>query len=1405
MFYDRIQDNTLGEFYRREIVASFGLTIFSSLSSELGIQAFSHWCKAIKNKQSCDPVEAFHRALASEERLSSELSFKFDSVLLDAMMYSDKKITHAALHLLMVHKSQKDLFFKVFEKIQIIYSPRIESICKQLTDMLRELKGLAEMFEIWSDLESESDLKSAHRVQDILNNIKGYLVKRNEDRSLGIRSLTLVDEEVQNLLRNLDAMTTFMALQESLFDGGREELKPIIRDILKLCNGLICLFVKTSEANQAVAFKYLSWFVDRADDDIDSTLAARTIVEGNKCKFIAMLNLIDINICFLALIKQCSRRYLSEFAHKIVSQGRKPEYLDLFVGMTELSEVMGSHVLVVETEISTYLTGREWKKHILLWCATADSPEYKERKNAMESVSKNHQVVINDDQLTPELRYHISILILLSSCNLGPKLHAIYPVQDILSAIMDASTLFPVKKALSQLLIEVLKSSSDRVEKLDSFWLLLDQIALEMETLPSEMFNLSRNHPMRIQKGEWLEISAGIITTFFQDFDLLHYLDHHPDKSNNGPSSSKNQPDAKITIERLHHALRMLIDQHASKVGGAVTEELIFSATVLHNLLDPDGQDLDVMENNDNKLKASRMHHQRTSIVYADLQQVYFRKQFKVFLRHIKDASSTSRDEVITVFKSIPSVNDPIEADVRFEPLIKKLTTHFRSSIKRSPLSRSINEGAVETCGWFLKAMRHLFEDSLGLSFDKLDEADIGTLTESEDVAQLRVVFNDQGITYLCLDLIAVGVEHSLYIEAIKLLVVMLLKSGGCPEIQKSIYLYLFETDSILFFELIKDMIESVKAWCNKETENNASSNANAANTNAANATIPEDVFVLNLLQGICEGSYMGNRDQIREQTGNSKIVNILESLATLVGVLSRVDSFVYSKITIKILKTVLRLVQGPCKGNQEQFVLHTELLISLNRMIRGARPNMHNLSQSMSNNFEHLKEAVIDVLRGVIEGQPKTSLSFDRVATTIDFSVLQVLVIPAEKEILETILGPQGLTPAQAKFLVLTESMKKSHSTVATVGGTSSGAVTSVGDDVDRNDISSVEVLWNNQVHVVHFPVPQFVKDLSAESKSSLLNNDQDFASRELKLMDFVQKIKILHRESTHQQFLKHYGLSDLWTFKYYLTRIMFLNAIVMNCIIISFYGTTYKSSAYYGGTVHPIDHTTDDHTATDDHLVATDDHHRFLSGSSTGSATTNIHDHLFAPHHIQIVLTWLNIVQLGFAIVTVGIFCVVQVPVTFAGEYEKRGTYLSSLFYTMLDPLPIWYFVYLVLTFFGLELHHFFLSALLLDWIVLDSTTQDLLLAVRYPARQLVATLVIILIMQNIFAGIMFVLYRHDVITVPIRDMWDALKLCISYGFRGEYGIDHEMEPTLGVRMVLDMTFYFIVSVFYIFIISS
>jgi len=55
-------------------------------------------------------------------------------------------------------------------------------------------------------------------------------------------------------------------------------------------------------------------------------------------------------------------------------------------------------------------------------------------------------------------------------------------------------------------------------------------------------------------------------------------------------------------------------------------------------------------------------------------------------------------------------------------------------------------------------------------------------------------------------------------------------------------------------------------------------------------------------------------------------------------------------KLLVTGFRTIVRLVQGPCVGNQEFFVLHTELLVSINRVIRSIRvhpPKKHDQQHS--------------------------------------------------------------------------------------------------------------------------------------------------------------------------------------------------------------------------------------------------------------------------------------------------------------------------------------------------------------------------------------------------------------------------------------------------------------------------
>lgn len=305
MFYDRIQDKTLGiNFSFKFLEVRIFLIAFSSFL-DVAIKAFSFWSEEAKADQYCDPLSTYEKMMAEEKAISPELSSKLDHVLLDTIMYSDMELTKVtfsrslssvskavyfyipqfpqqAIHLLMVHKSQRDLFYDVAEQIQIVTSPKVESVCHSLSAVVHELRKSAETYEIWSDLETGSDLAKAARVQGLLKQMTQTVSKPNTDKTLGIRYPVLTYEEVQNTLRNLDAMEVFITLQIALFDGGREELKPTIREILGACNDLICLYVRNSESNQADAFRYINWFVERIDDGINTSKVLRAIFEGNK-------------------------------------------------------------------------------------------------------------------------------------------------------------------------------------------------------------------------------------------------------------------------------------------------------------------------------------------------------------------------------------------------------------------------------------------------------------------------------------------------------------------------------------------------------------------------------------------------------------------------------------------------------------------------------------------------------------------------------------------------------------------------------------------------------------------------------------------------------------------------------------------------------------------------------------------------------------------------------------------------------------------------------------------------------------------------------------------------------------------------------------------------------------------
>ena len=219
------------------------------------------------------------------------------------------------------------------------------------------------------------------------------------------------------------------------------------------------------------------------------------------------------------------------------------------------------------------------KRKILLWCCGPQSDAYEARKSAMArcvqsyvvSLSDQHStlsyrpshgisdlrlsilpvpnkpgsnliaehyaaIALGEEDLTSDLQYHVKLLALLSCCNLGPKLQAVYPTNDILYALLDSSTILPVKLALGKLLIEAIKINPDKVEKLvrilvalicvlirgylficllilitqSLFWDFLEEIASTFESLPQRLMERVAN-PTSLENSAKVRINEGML------------------------------------------------------------------------------------------------------------------------------------------------------------------------------------------------------------------------------------------------------------------------------------------------------------------------------------------------------------------------------------------------------------------------------------------------------------------------------------------------------------------------------------------------------------------------------------------------------------------------------------------------------------------------------------------------------------------------------------------------------------------------------------------------------------------------------------------------------------------------------------------------------------------------------
>jgi hypothetical protein len=1299
--YNRIQDNSL----------------------ETTIKAFQAWVELSKEGEEVDPSIVIKQFMSNDDGLGL-IPENFENVLADVILYDDKDLTNEALSLLMLHLNRRTILLALAKDIQIVYSPKVEMKQSEAKILLQEMRRAAEMYEIWQNLSIPENDEKARKLSEWIRLLSNMLKKQENDNTLAIKSEFIPDDEVQHLLRNMDAMNCFMTVLEALYDGGRDELSDTIRKIMRSTMQMICLFVQNNERNQQLAYQHFRFFVEVVDDDIASASVLQATLKGNP-----------------ELVKLCHKRYVEEFAQKIFTRGQKPEYMTVFCAMTDESHSGDSGMKSVQNNISRFLTSREWQTRILLWCCTAGSNAYAQRSYAMSQFPDADDRCQPLEELSSDLQYHINMLHVLAQCNLGPKLQAIYQLDDLVHAIIDKHTIFYVKIALGRCLEQLICNGADNYVCAEYMWLFFDDIVIYLNDVTISLTTLLRR-PINTgvvnkkkQIGEYLEICLTIVTVFFAILDLSVFGDI-VDHDLNVKRTQRTESMAQLVIKKLYTAIRSFVDKHGFHLGMHLKERCNFA--LISICRHSDDLNFEINRNNDRIMMNKKA---RGSVTLADVQQLQLRHKFIEFTTSLHDKATNDHKDSILFFTSIPSIADEkSNSDMRIEPFIGKLVAHIRSCISSNQNSHTLTKNYDESL-WFLRTLRRLFEEQLGVSVEESIDLDLNAVKDDDKTEFWRSMYNSCGVVELCLDFIAIGIDTKLVLEAINLLIVLLAKRNGATELQISTYRYMRDKDSTLFFLQIKEIFTQLNLWYQKEAENGENSELDNIDkeSNEYVIILPDENSIFTLLQLMCEGDYLPIKIYMKEQESNSQQVVIPILLGQTLDFLSRRESQLFTHVTIDIVKTIRKLLHGPCRENQNCIILNTEVLVSLNRLIRLSRPKGAFLTASWNYDIEQLKECVIDTLRSMIEGFFKDNVVFDRLLSSIEFNVLSLLLMPAEEDgedVMEF-----GFTKMESKYLTLLNSLE----TPSYFEGLHDFCLVKA-----REAIRFVDVKWQNSTHRIYFNVPTIVEDLASDY---MTNFDGDGASQEDKLYNFLITIKALYVEAKHQQVVKQYGLSWLWSRKTYLSIGLFLVGSVLNFLILFYY---HRNSA---GEIH-------------------------LGGSEEDD--------------VKLVISILMFANILMVVMMVILYFTVRLPASFKTHLANGESVMKSLFLMLLEPLPWWYLIVLYCSIVGYMKDSIYCIVFMLEWIVIDSTSRQLLQAVYYPFKQLVATLIILSIVIHIFSGIYFSVYDVEMKNnhvEPIYDLWSALKMSLSYGLRGEYGIDHEFNTTLTSRIALDLAFYFIV----------
>jgi len=1413
----------------------------------------------------------FSKCIVKGDELSlSESGASFDEVFLDLCLYAHADLVQAALNVLMIHHSHRQFLLADLSGTQLISDDSEAADFRRLRGELAELQSAAEKHELWGELESEEDHAMNHRTKEILRSLSAACYTRH--RKPEFYSAYSPHRKYQDMIRNLGGFETAMTvlgLHASIADTEDEDVAANTTEILRLCNNFLSWFIASNIENQQLAYEEMDFWMETLDDDINSGHVAAAIMKGNS-ELIRQVPIKIINFLAEQIIKNGHRvEYLVILEAMVFLEDFEGDN-NTEVQFTILSELARSGRADRTMYLCADRRGDDYKKRI-------DFME--EAKTGIMNLGQEPMQDVTPwsdwSHLSHTLAYHCKLLEVLAGCAYGrinittveTKLQNMLNPEACLWALLDPTTSHDVAAPLAAYFFHVVVEVEIAVPGLGQnllMWEFLERIPKQLNAAasilaqPSEMMACA-DGAIGVKSRQQLQYTwfcIRIFTIFFKNYysvalrqecadelrtspTAIKYFESLSKRSAAvGPGDDEDLVEVPPTTDLLPVDLPEAASQGATDTAdddGSYLDPSIASleddnSMVLSlDLESEEEEDLDKMAEDEEVHwidllieelhgHAQRLLEKHQGVLYAKDQLVLIegvtalrsvskfqnvselpavepdeeeetsdtQQHLEDFVGQLTESEGLAnqiiddRTKIVDVIEALPKIRDTdIEADLRFEPLIGKLVNHARSRLLDEGPSKKLDPECTKTTIWIIQLFRRMIEKKWGMTIDERDED--GGEEQDEASAPVIQVLNKYGVTTLCIDVIAVGVDGLLVLEAIKCCVAMLFKEGGNLLVQSTIHKHLMASNSELFFREMQLQISKMRRFYEFEDIPPCEEDDDP--------TVPENIIVLRFLQLMSEGHYEPNQDVVRDQPNNLRSINLLDDFVGLLNICSQRPSRSASATADAVTATILEVIQGPCVKNQEYFAINSELIEIMNRVLRAPVTGDCDAEEE-----DNVKKTVLEIFEGLTEGQGKNSVVFDRILSVIDLDVIQVMVQALPAEIEEG--GVPQMTEIQVEGLVLLQMFMDYNPALANEIKLPRRIRNQMG-----KDVVSVEVVWNGKLQRRFFPAPPICTHIAEATKQRLVE-DVDRTSQDAKLQDFVYRAKDIYREVQHQQWLsdcewRGINLAQVFSRRNQegVTWLAFVCALTINILFLF----TYEHKQGWISRMAEDDFQTRFNVAPGDVIRDSD----IYFGK---------HDAIISP--IVLIMNILNIMLSFFTLI---LFIVVRCPVKYQKLMEETNPpWWRALIMTATDVMTLYYLGYTIIAVISMSIESAMHPFLLLDVIVKESTTRDVVKAVVHPIKQLSAAMVLGVFVIYIFAMITFKNFASDfrydggldddALTLEeakymnddCRTLWGCFKVSANYGMRLSGGTGDIMTHTLeGQRLILDLLYFLIVLV--------